>query len=87
MFNFLTSQEFAHIIERIVSPILRMNEQLQKEKRSISRLWKEREALIEGSISGTESLYMKIQGIAQVNLPSVSGFEAIEAINFDKTNN
>ena len=30
---------------------------------------------------------MKIQGIAQVNLPSVSGFEAIEAINFDKTNN
>ena len=32
-------------------------------------IWKEREALINGSISGAENLYFKIQGIAQVNLP------------------
>ena len=50
MFDFLTSQEFANIIEQMISPIFRMNEQLQKEKRSITRLWKERETLIEGSI-------------------------------------
>ena len=30
---------------------------------------------------------MKIQGIAQVILPSVVDLRAIEAINFDKTNN
>ena len=78
MYDFLISQEFAYTIEKMIGPIYRMNEQLQKEKRAITRLWKERETLIEGSISGTESLYMKIQGIAQVNLPSIAGLEAIE---------
>ena len=78
MYDFLTSQEFAHTIEQMIGPIFRMHEQLQKEKRAMTKLWKERETLIEGSISGTESLYMKIQGIAQVNLPPVAGMEAIE---------
>ena len=81
MYDFLTSSEFAHTIEQMISPILRMNDQLQKEKRSISRLWKERETLIESSMSGMDSLYMKIQGIAQVNLPPVSGMEAIENLS------
>jgi hypothetical protein len=81
MYDFLTSQEFAHTIDQMISPIFRMHEQLQKEKKSITRLWKERETLIEGSISGTESLYMKIQGIAQVNLPPVPGLDAIEDLS------
>ena len=85
MFDFLTSQEFANIIEQMISPIFRMNEQLQKEKRSITRLWKERETLIEVSIEGTENLYMKIQGIAQVNLPSVKGLDAIEDLSTDES--
>ena len=28
----------------------------------------------------TEALYMKIQGIAQVTLPNVSGMESLEAL-------
>ena len=55
MYDFLTSSEFAHTIEQMITPILRMNDQLQKEKRSITRLWKERETLIESSISGMDS--------------------------------
>jgi hypothetical protein len=81
MYDFLTSQEFAHTVEQMIGPIFRMNEQLQKEQRAIRRSWKERETLIEQSISGTELLYMKIQGIAQVNLPSIRGLEAIEDIS------
>ena len=78
MYNFLMSQEFSNTIQQMLSPIFRMHDQLQKEKRSITRLWKERETLIEGSISGSESLYMKIQGIGQVNLPPIQGLESIE---------
>ncbi len=78
MFDFLTSQEFAHTIEQMISPIFRMHEQLEKERRAMNRIWKERQALIDSSINGTESLYMKIQGIAQINLPSVSGMEPLE---------
>ena len=78
MFDFLTSHEFAYNIEQIFGPIFRMREQLDKEKHAMQRLWKERETLIEGSIRGTDSLYMKIQGIAQVNLPTIKGMDALE---------
>lgn len=83
MFDFLTSQEFAGTIERMVSPILRMQEQLNKEKSALTRIWKERETLIEGSINGAESLYYKIQGIAQVNLPRITGLETVDNLGIE----
>jgi len=78
MFDFLTSQEFAHTFEQIFEPIFRMREQLDKEKSAMQRIWKERETLIDCSIGGADALYMKIQGIAQVNLPPIKGMEALE---------
>ena len=39
MYDF-TSQEFAHTIEQMIGPIFRMHEQLQKEKRAMTKLWK-----------------------------------------------
>ncbi len=83
MFDFLTSQEFASSIEQMIRPITRMQEQLNKEKRAMNGIWKEREALINGSISGAENLYFKIQGIAQVNLPRISGIETIDLLSSD----
>ena len=85
MYDFLTSKQFAQTIEQMISPIFRMHEQLQKEKRSMTKLWKEREALIECSINGTENLYMKIQGIAQINLPSISGMTSIDYLVSEET--
>jgi len=78
MFNFLTSQEYFHTIGQIFGPILGMQNQLDKEKGAIKRSWKEQTALIESSISGAETLCMKIRGIAQVNLPTVKGMETLE---------
>ena len=64
-----------------------MHEQLEKEKRALTRQWKERETLINGVIEGTESLYMKIQGIAQVNLPAVKGMDQIEQLGDNSSTN
>lgn len=80
MFDFLTSKKFASSIEQMVRPITRMQEQLRKEKSAYSRIWKEREALIEGSINGAENLYYQIQGIAQVNLPRIEGLDTSEIL-------
>ena len=80
MYDFLTSVDFARNIEQMVSPIFRMKEQLEKEKSAFSKIWKERQSLIEGSIGGAESLYMKIQGIAQIDLPVVKGLESVEQL-------
>ena len=71
----------------MIGPIFRMHEQLEKEKRALTRQWKERETLINGVIEGTESLYMKIQGIAQVNLPAVEGMEQIEQLGDNSSTN
>ena len=65
MYDFLTSVDFARNIEQMVSPIFRMKEQLEKEKSAFSKIWKERQSLIEASIGGAESPYMKIQGIVK----------------------
>lgn len=87
MYDFLTGQEFAHTIEQMIGPIFRMHDQLEKEKRALTRQWKERETLINGVIDGTESLYMKLQGIAQVNLPAIEGMEQIEQLGGDAITN
>lgn len=81
MFDFLMSQEFAGTIENMIRPIVRMQDQLEKEKKVYNGVWDEREKLIKASMSGAESLYFKIQGIAQVNLPQITGIETFETLN------
>jgi hypothetical protein len=83
MYDFLTGQEFAATIEQMISPIVRMREQLDKEKRAFAMQWKERETLINGCLDGAGNLYGKIQGIARVNLPSISGLDSIEALGYE----
>ena len=83
MYDFLTGQEFAATIEQMISPIVRMREQLDKEKRAFAMQWKERETMINGCLDGAGNLYGKIQGIARVNLPSISGLDSIEALGYE----
>ena len=83
MYDFLTGQEFAATIEQMISPIVRMREQLDKEKRAFAMQWKERETLINGCLDGAGNLYGKIQGIARVNLPNISGLDSLEALGYE----
>lgn len=83
MFDFLMSPEFAGTMENMIRPILRMQDQLVKEKRVYNGVWEEREKLIQDSISGAESLCFKIQGIAQVNLPQIDGIETFDTLSIE----
>ena len=78
LFDYLTSPEFFHTMDRLISPILRMDDQFRKEQKLISNSWKEREKLIQSSLEGMQELYFSIQGIAQVNLPPVKGMEQLD---------
>lgn len=86
MYDFLTGQEFAATIEQMISPIVRMREQLEKEKRAFAMQWKERETLINGCLDGAGNLYGKIQGIARVNLPGISGLDSLDALGYEELN-
>ena len=59
MFDFLMSQEFAGTVEQIIRPIIRMQDQLMKEKRALNSIWKEREALINGSTNGVRTCFSR----------------------------
>jgi hypothetical protein len=53
LYNYLTSTEFRHKIEAILETFVRMRASLDKEKRAMQKIWKEREKQIERLQSNT----------------------------------
>ncbi len=64
LYSFLTSNQFRQQIEAIVEGFTSMKEDLDKERRAMQRIWKEREMQIEKVIGSTIDMYGSIRGIA-----------------------
>jgi hypothetical protein len=64
LYGYLTSNEFKLHIETIVDSFVKMQEDLESEKRAMQRIWKQREKQLQRVIDGTTSLYGSIKGIA-----------------------
>ncbi len=64
LYSFLTSNQFRQQIEAIVEGFTSLKEELDKEKRAMQRIWKEREVQIEKVIGNTIDMYGSIKGIA-----------------------
>ncbi len=64
LYNFLTSNQFKQQMEAIVEGFSNLKEELDKEKRAMQRIWKEREVQIEKVINNTIDMYGSIRGIA-----------------------
>lgn len=64
LYNFLTSNQFKQQMEAIVEGFSNLKSELDKEKRAMQRIWKEREMQIEKVISNTIDMYGSIKGIA-----------------------
>ncbi|BCD67354.1 DUF2130 domain-containing protein [Nitratiruptor sp. YY09-18] len=64
LYRYLTSNEFKMQIEAIVEGFTQMQEDLDKEKRAMQRLWKQREKQLQKVLDSTISLYGSIKGIA-----------------------
>lgn len=64
LYNFLTSNQFKQQMEAIVEGFSSLKEELEKEKRAMQRIWKEREIQIEKVIVNTIDMYGSIKGIA-----------------------
>ncbi|SVC60028.1 uncharacterized protein METZ01_LOCUS312882, partial [marine metagenome] len=62
-YNYLTSQQFKFIMEKIIQAWTNMKTQLDKEKRVISRTWKERETLLSSVTESTISMYGNLKAI------------------------
>lgn len=64
LYDFLTSSTFRMQVEAIVEGFSQMKSDLESEKRSMMRIWKQREKQLEKVIVNTIDMYGSIKGIA-----------------------
>jgi hypothetical protein len=64
LYNYLTGTQFRQQLEAIVEGFSTMKSELDREKRAMKKIWKEREVQIEKVIDNTIDMYGSIRGIA-----------------------
>lgn len=75
LYDYLTSNTFRMQVEAIVEGFSSMKNALEAEKRSMQRIWKEREKQIDKVITNTIDMYGSIKGIAGSAVQSVKALE------------
>ena len=83
VYQYLTGPKFKHRIEAIVEKFSDMQADLDKERKTMTRLWAKREMQIQGVIESTVGMYGDLQGIAGRALPEIEGLE-LPLIDLDK---
>ena len=64
LYNYLTGSEFRMQVEGIVEGFRQMQEDLQKEKNAMNRIWAQREKQLSKVILNTTGMYGSVKGIA-----------------------
>ena len=75
LYDYLTSPAFSMSIESLNETSVKMSEDLEKEKRAMNRLWKEREKQIQKLTANFDSMYASIKGIAGNSIQSIKSLE------------
>ncbi len=75
VYDYLTGPRFRHRVEAIVEKFSDMQADLDREKKSMTRLWAKRDAQIQGVLESTVGMYGDLQGIAGRALQEIEGLE------------
>lgn len=75
VYQYLTGPKFKHRVEAIVEKFSDMQADLDRERKSMMRLWAKREAQIHGVIESTVGMYGDLQGIAGKALQEIEGLQ------------
>lgn len=73
VYQYLASPQFSNRVGAIMEAFVTMKEDLDAEKRAISKHWAKREKQIEQAIIGTVGMYGDFQGIIGGTLPEIEG--------------
>jgi hypothetical protein len=81
VYQYLTGPRFRQRVQAIVEAFSSMQEDLDKEKKAITKQWAKREEQIERVMQATVGMYGDLQGIAGKTLKEIEGLEllALEA--------
>lgn len=83
VYQYLTGPRFRHRVEAIVEAFSSMQEDLDREKKAITKQWAKREEQIERVMQSTVGMYGDLQAIAGKSLQEIEGLElaSLEAKN------
>jgi hypothetical protein len=75
VYRYLTGQRFRQRVGAIVEWFTEMQNDLNRERTVMTRLWSKREEQIMGIVEASSGMYGDLQGIAGRSLPEIDGLE------------
>jgi len=85
LYSYLSGNEFSMQLSAIVDGFMKMQEELDKERRSLMGSWKRRQKTIDGVLANTTEMYGSLQGIAGNSIVHVKALEpSYEALDKDE---
>jgi len=75
IYQYLTGPRFRHRVQAIVEKFSDMQQDLEKERKTMTRLWAKREEQIRCVVEATAGMYGDLQGIAGKTLQEIEGLE------------
>jgi hypothetical protein len=82
VYQYLTGPRFRQRVQAIVEAFSSMQEDLDREKKAITKQWAKREEQIERVMGATVGMYGDLQGIAGKSLQEIEGLE-LQALGFE----
>ena len=83
VYSYLTGPRFRQRVQAIVEAFSSMREDLDREKKAITRQWAKREEQIERVMQATVGMYGDLQGIAGKTLQEIEGLEFQGMLDFN----
>jgi hypothetical protein len=84
VYGYLTGPRFRHRIQAIVEAFSSMREDLDRERKAITKQWSKREEQIDRVMQATVGMYGDLQGIAGKTLQEIEGIEFQGLLDFDE---
>lgn len=78
VYDYLTGKGFRHRVEAIVEAFTTMHDDLERERRTITKQWAKREEQIRRVMEATVGMYGDLQGIAGKSLHEIEGLSLLE---------
>ena len=85
LYDFVLSTQFQHAMNALVTPVQKMREHHETEKRALQRVWRKRETEIENALENAANIIGSLAAhVPQGQLPPLADFPALEDLaNYD----
>ena len=84
LYEYVSGKEFRHKVETVVEAFNDMKKDLDKEKRSITKIWAKREKEMERVVFSIATMYGNMHGIVGASFPEIKTLELKELPSGDE---